>query len=169
MDDPDVDPDAVGTLLQIVVVTICPDDHGYEVVLVNGGWLFVTVLVIVPLELAVKDSVIVEAAELPEVATPPVVIVMTTTVPAGLEAAVELAEPEPEMVEVMVLTPVCPVAVVFQGSWDPVVDTRLEVAEVVLTAPELQGLEVEPDSAVRVSVWTMVVEFSVQAEVVTVN
>lgn len=117
MVDPEADPDLVKPLLQTVVVTTCPDDKEYEVVLVNGGWLFVSVLVILPLELTVRDSVVVETAELPEVATPPVgVTVITTTVPAGLEAAVELAEPEPEMVEVMVLTPVCSVAVVFQGS-----------------------------------------------------
>lgn len=138
--------------------------------MVNGGWLFVSVLVIVPLELTARDSVVVETAELPEVVTPPVgVTVITTTVPAGLEAAVELAEPEPEMVEVMVLTPVCSESVVFQGSWDPVVDTRLEGAEVVLTAPELQGLAVETDGAVNVSVWTIVVELSVQVEVATVK
>lgn len=35
--DPNVDPDAVGALLQTVVVTTCPDDNEYEVVLVNGG------------------------------------------------------------------------------------------------------------------------------------
>lgn len=128
-------------------------------------------MVIVPLELADGDSTVVEAAELPEVVTLPVVTVMTTTVPERLEAAVELAEPEPEMVEVMVLTPVCPVVVVvvFQGSWDPGVDTRLEVAEVVLATPELQGLAVETDGAVNVSVWTIVVEFCVQAEVITVS
>lgn len=121
--------------------------------MVNGGWLFVSVLVIVPLELTVRDSIIVETAELAEVTTPPVgVTVITTTVPAWFEAAVELAEPGPDMVEVMVLTPVCDVAVVFQGSLDPVVDTRLEGAEVVLTAPELQGLAVETDGAVNVSV-----------------
>lgn len=149
----DVDLGAVGALLQIVVVTTCPDDNGYEVVLVNDGWLFVTVLVIVPLELAVRDSVVVEAVEPPEVATPPVgVTVITITVPAGLEAAVELAEPEPEMVKVMVLTPVCPVAVVFQGSWDPVVDTRPEVVEVALTIPELEDAVDDPDGAVSVSV-----------------
>lgn len=121
--------------------------------LVNDGWLFVSDLDIVPLELTVRDSVAVETAELAEVASPPVgVTVITTTVPTGLEAAVELAEPEPDMVDVMVLTPDCTVAVVFQGSWDPVVDTRLEGAEVVLTAPELQGLAVETEGAVNVSV-----------------
>jgi hypothetical protein len=170
MVDPEADPDIVEPLLQTVVVTTCPEDNGYEVELVNGGWLFVSVLVIVPLELTAGDSVVAETAELLEVVTPPVgVTVITTTVPEGLEAAVELAEPEPEMVEVMVLTPVCSEAVVFQGSWDPVVDTRLEGTEVVLTAPELQGLAVETDGAVNVSVWTIVVELSVHAEVVAVK
>jgi hypothetical protein len=164
-----IDTDSVGALFQIVVVTICPDDHSVEVVLLTGGWLFVTVLAVVPLKLADGDSVDVEAAELPEVATPPVVTVMFTTVPAGLEAAVELTEPVPDRVEVMVLMPVWPVAVVFQGSWDPVVDTRLEVVKVALTIPELEVLAVEPDGAVSVSVWTMIVEFAVQVEVETVN
>lgn len=61
----------------------------------------------------------------------------------------------------MVRTPVCPevVVVVFQGSWDPGVDTRLVAAKVVLTTPELHGLAVETDGAVNVSVWTIVVEF----------
>lgn len=170
MVDPEADPEVVEPLLPTVVVTTCPDDNEYEVVLIKGGWLFVTDLVIVPLELTARDSVVVETAELPKVVTAPVgVTVITTTVPAGLEAAVELAEPDPEMVEVMVLTPVCSEAVVFQGSWDPVVDTRLEGAEVVLTAPELQGLAVETDGAVNVSVWTIVVELSVHAEVDTVK
>jgi hypothetical protein len=56
----------------------------------------------------------VEKLELLPVDAAPVVEVMTTTVPAGWEDAVELLEPEPDTV--MVLTIVWPVAVVVQGN-----------------------------------------------------
>lgn len=75
-----MDCDTVGAVFHIVVViTLCPDDHELEVVLLNGGWLAVTVLV-VPLTTVCDASADVEAAE---VDAPPVVTVMITTVPAG--------------------------------------------------------------------------------------
>lgn len=109
--------DPVGAVFQTVEVTTWPDgveddDHDPEVVLLNGGsWLFVTVSVVS------LNAVCETPVEMPEplpVGADPVVKVMTTTVPAGCEVAVELLEPGLETV--IVLTIVCPVAVVFQGN-----------------------------------------------------
>lgn len=81
------------------------------------------------------------------------------------------------MVNVAVLTPDWPVAVVFQGSWDPVVDTTLEAVDVALTTPELQTAEPEdavpedavPEGAVLVRVWIIVVKFCVNVIVDSVT
>ncbi|KAH6605594.1 hypothetical protein Trco_004747 [Trichoderma cornu-damae] len=162
------DRDTVGVVFQIVVVTVCPDGHEDEVVLLNGGRLPVAVWV-VPLELVGTASVDVEPAELPGVDTPPpvVVTVTVTAVPAGREVAVESAEPGPEVTVVAVPKLVRLAAVVFHGSWDPVVDSRLEAVEVALPVLVVEDQAAEPDDTVPVSVWTMVVKFSVDEMVET--
>lgn len=80
-----------------------------------------------------------------------------------------MAEPGSELIAVTVLKVVWPAAVVFPASLDPVVDTAFEDAEVALEISELEGRADEPDGTVPVSVWTMVVKFSVKEMVDSVN